>query len=331
MAGFGRAENLANPCGTTTSADRTSLRNTHTLEKTLFPMWVEIALLWLLIHFEDTGSAWAAYFLALLSGLLIYEYTAYHLVVLVVIGYLLAHLVLFTVQWLRAADPELDPRRQLAEGFHTYAPGVFAMVLVWIIVAHFQLMDDIRRGMGSWFSGGVGGHAQDPDGLLARLLSPRELPAFLVRKLLIPVRAAYLPGQADSCRYLGIGGDPAFDRATAIAMGAGFLLVAATFRRRFHALVLMWAGVVICGAALFPSNANRQSASLLHGLASLLPDHRARSRGPLAPAEPAMGALRAAGSLRDQRRVRGGGQRPPRILAVDSKQEAARRLDLAAH
>ena len=39
-------------------------------DEIFFPMWAEIAILWLLLHFEDTGRTWAAFFLALLSGLL---------------------------------------------------------------------------------------------------------------------------------------------------------------------------------------------------------------------------------------------------------------------
>lgn len=224
-------------------------------DEIFFPMWIEIAILWLLIHFEDTGRSWAAYFVALLSGLLIYEYTSYHLVVVVVVGYLVARGLVAALQWLRAPDPGGRRRRGLA-ALRTYGPGVVAMVLVWVIIAHFQLVDDIRRGMGSWFSGGVGGHAEDQDGLVAQLSKPTELPGFLARKLIIPVRAAYLPGQGDFCRHLGIGGDPAFDMATALWMGLGFVLVAATFWWRFHALVLAWALLVICGAALFPANAN---------------------------------------------------------------------------
>jgi hypothetical protein len=39
-------------------------------------------------------------------------------------------------------------------------------------------------------------------------------------------------------------------------MAVGFVLVAMTFWRRFHAFVLTWALLVICGAALLPANAN---------------------------------------------------------------------------
>jgi hypothetical protein len=226
-------------------------------DEIFFPMWVELAVLWLLLHFEDTGRTWAAALMALLSGLLIYEYTSYHLVVIVVIGYLLARVLLFALRVARAPDPRLGRRRQVGQALRIYAPGAIAMLLVWIIIANFQLVGDIRGGMGSWFSGGVGGHANDQDGVLVKLsASPSEMPAFVGRKLLIPIQAAYAPGHGDFCLFLGLGGAPAFDLATAISMGAGFILVALTFWRRFHALALAWAGMVICGAALLPANAN---------------------------------------------------------------------------
>ena len=225
-------------------------------DEIFFPMWTELAILWLLIHFEDTGRTWAGFLLALLSGLLIYEYTSYHLVPVLVIGYLAARILLFAARVLLEPPPARGRLRLVADGVRTYGRGAKVMVLVWIIVAHFQLVADVRRGMGSWFAGGVGGHASDPDGLLAQLNAPGSLPAFVLRKLEIPVRAAYQPGHGDFCLFTGLGGQPAFDLATAIALGVGIVLVAATFWRRFHALALLWAGLVVGGAALLPANAN---------------------------------------------------------------------------
>ncbi len=225
-------------------------------DEIFFPMWIELVVLWLLVHFEDTGRTWAAFFLALLSGLLIYEYTSYHLVPVLVIGYLSARVLLFVAHVLLEPPPPRGRLRRVADAVRFYGQGAIAMMLVWLIVAHFQLINDVRRGMGSWFAGGVGGHAVDPDGLLAQLRAPSDLSAFLVRKLAIPLRAAYQPGQGDFCLFTGLGGQPAFDLATAIAIGVGFLLVGVTAWRRLHALALLWAGLVIGGAALLPANPN---------------------------------------------------------------------------
>jgi hypothetical protein len=226
-------------------------------DEIFFPLWAELAILWLLLEFEDTGRTWAAFCLALLSGLLIYEYTSYHLVPPLVIGYLLARAVLFVVRVWWRADPARSRARRLADGVRTYGPGALVMALVWIIVAQFQLAHDIRAGMGSWFAGGVAGHSQDPDGLLMKLQSPgADLAAFLLRRLAIPLKAAYWPNQAEFCRNTGIGAQPAFDEATAIAMAIGIVLVALTPVRRFHALVLVWTAVVVAGAALLPQSIN---------------------------------------------------------------------------
>jgi hypothetical protein len=224
-------------------------------DEIFYPIWVELAILWLLIHFEDTGRTWAAYFVALLTGLLIYEYTSYHLAIIVVAGYLLARLVLFLARWTVAPDRALGRWRELGVRLSSYAPGATAMVMVVLIIAHLQLVQDLRQ-KGFFFSGGVGGHEQDPDGLQQQLSTPEKLPAFLERKLLIPIKAAYWPRQGEYCQFTGIGGVAAFDKGTAIAMGLGFVLVGLTFWRRFHALALIWALLVIAGAALLPQNAN---------------------------------------------------------------------------
>jgi hypothetical protein len=55
-------------------------------DEIFFPLWAELAVLWLLLRFEDTAESWAAFGLALFSGLLIYEYSAYHLVMPLVIA-----------------------------------------------------------------------------------------------------------------------------------------------------------------------------------------------------------------------------------------------------
>ncbi len=224
-------------------------------DEIFFPIWVELAILWLLLHFEDTGRSWAAFLLALFSGLLIYEYTSYHMVPLLVVGYLLVRLAGFGLTVLRPASAG-KRRRMIWTGLHTYGAGVLAMAMTWIIVGHFQLLRDISSGWYSYFAGGVSGHSADPDALFMQLKSPTGLPAFLVRKLQIPFMAAWSPKQGAFCGFIGVGEHPAFDIVTAVCLGLGLVLVALTPRRRGHALVWIWAMAVIAGAALLPQNPN---------------------------------------------------------------------------
>jgi len=224
-------------------------------DEIFFPIWVELAVLWLLLHFEETGRSWAAFLLALLSGLLIYEYTSYHMVPLLVIGYLLSRLAGFALHVLRLPSAA-DRWPALRAALHTYGAGVIAMAMTWVIVGHFQLLRDFSHGWSSYFAGGVTPHSADPDALFVQLKSPAGLPAFLLRKLSIPLLAAWSPNHGAFCSHTGLGQHPAFDVVTAVCLGLGFLLVAATPRRRFHALVWIWAMAVIGGAALLPQNPN---------------------------------------------------------------------------
>lgn len=55
-------------------------------DEIFFPSGLQLLVLWLLVRFVRTGSLPAAYFLSLFSGLMIYEYTSYHLVPILVAG-----------------------------------------------------------------------------------------------------------------------------------------------------------------------------------------------------------------------------------------------------
>jgi hypothetical protein len=220
-------------------------------DEIFFPIWVELVLLWALIEVEDSGRAWAGFLVALTSGLLMYEYTSYHLALPVLVAYLLLRLAAFGVQLIRAADPRTR-RAELAAVWRRYGAAAVTMLLVWFILANFQLL----RGGSLYFAGGAAQHASDPDALIAKLATPSELPAFLVRKLLIPVQAAILPGYGELCRYTATGTMPLFDQATALCLGAAFLVTAWTWRRRMHLFALAWALAIIGGAALLPQNPN---------------------------------------------------------------------------
>jgi hypothetical protein len=232
------------------------IASSRVADEIFLPIWVELAVLWFLIEFEDTGGEWAAFCLALFSGLLVYEYTSYHLAPLAVIAYLTARLLWFIVSivW---RTPAGQRGSRVRDALRTYGPGALVLVLVWVIIAQLQITTDLSRGMSSWAAGGVGGHANDADGLLVNLRNPSGLPAFLQRRLGVPFRLAYLPGNGGYCLHLGIGSlHAAFDRATAMTLGVSVLLVAATFWRRFHALALGWAALIVAGAALLPENLN---------------------------------------------------------------------------
>jgi hypothetical protein len=219
-------------------------------DEIFFPIWIELLLLWALIELEDNGRAWAGFLVALTSGLLMYEYTSYHLALPVLIAYLLLRLAGFGVQLLRA---RADWRRAtLAAAWRTYGVAAVTMLLVWFILANFQLL----RGGTLYFAGGAAQHAGDPDALIVKLQTPSELPAFLLRKLLIPVQAAILPGYGELCRYTATGTMPLFDQATALCLGAAFFITAWTWRRRLHLFALVWALAIIAGAALLPQNPN---------------------------------------------------------------------------
>ena len=147
------------------------------------------------------------------------------------------------------------PRRNaLAAACRTYGAGAVTLLLVWIILAQLQL---VRGAAGAHtFAGGAAQHAGDPDALIATLATPSDLPAFALRKLRIPVQAAILPGYGEDCRYLGTGTVALFDPATALVLGGAIVVAALTPRRYLHLLALVWAGLVVAGAALLPQNAN---------------------------------------------------------------------------
>ncbi|MDX2169188.1 MAG: glycosyltransferase family 39 protein [Deltaproteobacteria bacterium] len=222
-------------------------------DEIFFPMWVELLLLWALIELEDNGRAWAGFLLALSSGLLVYEYTSYHLALPLLIAYLVARLAAFGVRTARRTDPGAR-RDALARAWRTYGAAAVTMLLVWFILANLQLLRGGRAA--HLFAGGAAQHAEDAGTLLTALATPRQLPAFVAGKLSVPLQAALLPGYGEQCRYLGTGAMPLFDPATALALGAAFPITAWTWRRRMHLLALVLAVLIITGAALLAPNAN---------------------------------------------------------------------------
>lgn len=225
-------------------------------DEIFFPLWVVLAVLSLLLRFEDTAESWAAFGLGLCSGLLIYEYSGYHLVMPLVIGYLAVQASCFAVRVLRAPVLWPERRRRLVAAARDYTPGAVAMLLVWAILARLQLLRDIRLGMGSWLLEGIRRHGTN--GILGRLGSPGDFSGFFVMRVGDALRAFYTPGFSGEERFFGLGEYPAFDPTTASAIALGTVLVAVTMRRRLHAFVLVWTALVVLGAALLPGNVNTQ-------------------------------------------------------------------------
>lgn len=240
-------------------------------DEIFFPLWAELAVLALLLRFEDTAESWAAFALALFSGLLIYEYSAYHLVMPLVIGYCAVRVVCVAVRTLRAPAPWAERRHRLANAARAYAPGAAAMLLVWTILARLQLLGDLSRGNGWWLLEGIRRHGTD--GILGRLGSAEDSSWFVARRVGDALRAFFTPGFSGEDRFFGIDAYPAFDPATALAIGLGTVLVAVTIRRRFHAFVLAWTTLIVLGAALLPGNLNTHryyvALPLLYLLAAL--------------------------------------------------------------
>lgn len=223
-------------------------------DEIFFPLWVELGVLLLLLRFEETAERWAAFGLALASGLLIYEYSAYHLVMPLVIGYLAVRASGFALRVLRAPMPWPARRRRLLAAARDYAPGTIAMLLVWAILSRLQLTRDIRLGMGSWLLEGIRRHGTT--GILGQLGSEHDFVTFFAARMGDTLRSFYTPGYSGEDRFLGIGQYPAFDPTTAASIALGTVLVAVTPRRRLHLFVLLWLALIVLGGALLPGNVN---------------------------------------------------------------------------
>lgn len=229
---------------------------TRPADEIFFPLFVLSAVLWLLLRFEDTGESWVAFALGLCSGLLIYEYSAYHLAAPMVLAYLAARAVRFVMRLRRTEPSRAERRWRVAGAIRRYVPGVVAMLLVWLILARLQLLRDVRLGMGSWLLEGIRRHGTN--GVLGRLDGMGDFLSFAGNRLSDALRAFYLPGFNENDAFFGLGEYPAFDPVTAAAMGVGILLTVITPRRRFHTFVVLWTVLVVLGATLLPGNTNTQ-------------------------------------------------------------------------
>jgi hypothetical protein len=223
-------------------------------DEIFFPLFALCAVLWLLLRFEDTAETWAAFALGLSSGLLIYEYSAYHLAAPMVLAHLTVRAALFLL-WVRYdLAPWPERRQRLVEATCRYAPGVVVLLVTWFTLGRLQLLRDMRLGMASWLLEGIRRHGTN--GVLGRLDTSADFLSFAATRLGDALQALYRPGFNSSDFFFGLGDYPAFDPVTAAAMGAGILLTIVTPLRRFHLFVLLWTTLLVLGAALLPGNTN---------------------------------------------------------------------------
>ena len=211
-------------------------------DELLLPIPLQLAVLWLLLHFLETARPGAAFLLALVSGVLAYEYTAYHLAV-VVIGATLA--VAGARQVVRAlrtkGDGGLAGLRAAAKRF---APGLAVLALTWAVLARTQFLRP--EGL-DWFLTGLQGHEGDATGIQAQSL--RDLPAFLVSKTGASLQRLAHPED----EYM-VPAPPLADPITLAFLLLCGGLAALTPCRRGHLLVAGWAGVLVGGALLVPGD-----------------------------------------------------------------------------
>lgn len=223
-------------------------------DEIFFPLSVELAVLWCVLCFEDTASPLAAFGLALGSGLLIYEYSAYHLAAPLVAAYLLLRAARGGLRIARQPGTWPERWRWALAALRPYAPGALALALVWVILARLQLIRDVQLGMQSWVFEGIRRHGTT--GMLGHVGQAGEAARFAAQRVGDALHAFYTRGYGGEDRFFGLGEYPAFDPITAAAMGLGTVLVVVTPRRRWHLFVLAWTLIIILGAALLPGNLN---------------------------------------------------------------------------
>ena len=210
-------------------------------DEMFLPIPLQLAVVLLLLDFLDTAGPRTGFWLGLVSGLLAYEYTSFHL----------APLVVLAVLALTVSARVLRRRRSGGAGplwleARLVAPGLAALALTWAILAQTQLT---QPGGLSWFLGGVQGHRKNPSGLFAQGLA--GLPGFVFEKMTAAFRLFADPADA----YL-VPGPPLADLLTLTAIVLLGGVAAATMWRRGHAIVAGWAALIMAGAVLLPGDLN---------------------------------------------------------------------------
>jgi len=224
------------------------------------------AVVWLLLVVLDEKSTLAALGLGLLSGALLFEYTAYRLVPLLVTGHLL--LKLAARGWRALRTGPAPSWRSLAASFRPLLAlaAVFAIGLsVSTLPAAIAFL--YRHGFSPLE--GFARHAEVPgatirkaSGELAHLVFARS--ANLARALVVPDQGEPIVWMnSEPCR-------PSLGPFAGAVLGAGCLLALLNLRRRLHALLAVWIAVSAGTALVVPLNENTMRYFTIFPVAWLL-------------------------------------------------------------
>ncbi|MGV8040481.1 MAG: hypothetical protein AB2L07_10500 [Thermoanaerobaculaceae bacterium] len=210
------------------------------------------AVVWLLLVVLDEKPTLAALGLGLLSGALVFEYTAYRLVPLLVTGYLL--LKLAARGW-RALRTGPDPSwRTLATSFRpvlalatTFAIGLAVSALP-AAIAFLHRHDSSLLEAFTRHTGVPEATVRQAPGELAELVLARS--GHLVRALVVPDQGEPIPWM-NSEPYR-----PNLGPVAGAVLGAGCLLALLNLGRRLHLLLAVWIAVSAGTALAVPLNEN---------------------------------------------------------------------------
>jgi hypothetical protein len=206
-----------------------------------------LAVLWL-ADFGDTARPSSAFLLALVSGVLVYEYTGYHIVPVLVLAYGLVAAAVHVVRFVATRDGE-----PIGRALRRWGPGVFVLALVWTDLSMRQVVGDTIEGR-RYFIEGFARHGDAGCGIRAR---PREQwPEYVRDRMGALWQSGFASEGGAAIPKLGFAGRPLFDRGAAAVLLGGLALLALTPWRRFHLLLAAWIGGSVAASTLFPCEVN---------------------------------------------------------------------------
>lgn len=210
------------------------------------------AVVWLLLVVLDKRSTLAALGLGLLSGALVFEYTAYRLVPLLVTGYLLLKLAARGWHALRTGPDR--SWRTLAASFRPFVALALTFTIGLAVSALPAAIAFLHRHDSSLLeaftrhTGVPNATVRKAPGELAEVVLARS--GRLVRALVVPDRGEAIPWMnSEPCR-------PNLGPLAGAVLGAGCLLAVLNLRRRLHLLLTVWIAVSAGTALAVPLNEN---------------------------------------------------------------------------